>query len=391
MLRRAFLSSLASAPLLPHLPAQRATLRVGVIGHTTRGNYGHGLDTLWLQEPRTTIVAVSDPDPAGLAAAQKRLSAPEAHSDHRALLEKARPHIVAICPRHADQHHQMLKDAIEAGVRGIYIEKPYVRTPREADEISQLAKTHGTRIAVAHRNRYHPALLKTAALLKEGTFGTPLEIRARGKEDKRGGALDLWVLGSHVLNLAAFFAGTPTTCTASVRLEGRPVTQADIREGDEGLGPLAGDEVRARFETPSGIPIYFDSKKDQGNKAAGFGLQLVCSEAVIDLRTDAEPMIHVLPGNPFRPTPTPRAWTPLTSGGVGVPEPLPNIKALIAGHQLPASNLIECMETGAEPTCGPTEAAATVEMIASIFESHRQNSATVRLPLSHRDNPLSRL
>jgi hypothetical protein len=49
------------------------------------------------------------------------------------------------------------------------------------------------------------------------------------------------------------------------------------------------------------------------------------------------------------------------------------------------------METGAEPTCGPTEAAATVEMIASIFESHRQNSATVRLPLSHRDNPLSRL
>jgi hypothetical protein len=102
-------------------------------------------------------------------------------------------------------------------------------------------------------------------------------------------------------------------------------------------------------------------------------------------------MIHVLPGNPFRPTPSPRAWTPLTSGGVGVPEPLPNIKALIAGHQLPASNLIECMETGAEPTCGPTEAAATVEMIASIFESHRQNSATVRLPLSHRDNPLSRL
>ena len=391
MLRRAFLSTLASIPLLPDLIAQRAPLRVGVIGHTTRGNYGHGLDTMWLSEPRTSVIAVSDPDPNGRAAAQKRLSAPEAHADHRALLEKSRPDIVAICPRHADQHHQMLADAIMAGVRGIYIEKPYVRTPREADEISQLSKKHGTKIAVAHRNRYHPALLKTAALLKEGRFGALLEIRARGKEDKRGGALDLWVLGSHVLNLAAFFTGTPTACTASVRLEGRPVTKSDVRDGDEGLGPLAGDEVRARFETPSGVPIYFDSKKDQGNKAAGFGIQLICSETIIDLRTDAEPMIQVLLGNPFRPTPTPRAWVPLTSGGVGVPEPLASIKALIAGHQLPASNLIECMETGAEPTCGPTEAAATVEMIASVFESHRQHGAMVRLPLSHRDNPLSLL
>ncbi len=391
MYRRTFLTTLASAPLLPDLIAKTAPLRVGVIGHTGRGKYGHGLDTMWLQEPRTAIVAVSDPDPEGRAAAQKRLSVTEAHADHRSLLEKTRPDIVAICPRYADQHHRMLSDAIEAGVRGIYIEKPYVRTPREADEISQLVKKHGTRIAVAHRNRYHPSLLQAATLLKGGTFGPLLEIRARGKEDKRGGALDLWVLGSHVLNLAAFFTGTPTACSASILLAGSPVTKSDIRDGDEGLGPLAGDEVHARFKTPSGVPIYFDSKKDQGNKTAGFGLQLICSEAVIDLRTDAEPMIHVLQGSPFRPTSTPRAWLPLTSGGIGVPEPLANIKSLIAGHQLPASNLLECISTGAEPTCGPTEAAATVEMISAIFESHRLKSATVQLPLSHRDNPLSLL
>ena len=48
-------------------------LSVAVIGHTGRGNFGHGLDTLWLQIPETNIVAVSDPDEAGREKARKKL------------------------------------------------------------------------------------------------------------------------------------------------------------------------------------------------------------------------------------------------------------------------------------------------------------------------------
>ena len=36
--------------------------RVAVIGHTGRGNYGHGLDTVWLHVPEATIVGVADPN-----------------------------------------------------------------------------------------------------------------------------------------------------------------------------------------------------------------------------------------------------------------------------------------------------------------------------------------
>ena len=394
MIRRQFLTSITSlAPMwiLSNIHAQTASLRVGVIGHTGRGNYGHGLDTMWLQTPHTTIVGVSDPDEAGRTAAVKRLSAPAAFSDHRDLLEKTRPDIVSICPRHVDQHHQMLSDAILNGVKGIYIEKPFVRTPKEADDIRQLASKHGTRVAVAHRNRYHPALQRTADLLKEGVFGTLLEVRTRGKEDSRGGALDLWVLGSHVLNLGAFFTGIPTSCNATVFTEGRPVKAADVKDGAEGVGPLAGDEVHARFTTPSGVPLFFDSKKDQGSKGAGFGIQLICSDAIVDLRTDAEPMVHVRRGNPFSPSQTPRGFEVLSSAGLGLPEPLSDIKSLIAGHQLPARNLIECMTTGSDPLCGLKEAAATVEMICAIFESHRLSGANVALPIPRRDNPLANL
>ena len=47
-------------------------LRVGVIGHTGRGNYGHGLDTVWLKLPDTEIMAVADAHVNGLANALRR-------------------------------------------------------------------------------------------------------------------------------------------------------------------------------------------------------------------------------------------------------------------------------------------------------------------------------
>ena len=37
-------------------------LRVAVVGHTNRGNFGHAMDTAFSRVPGTRIVAVADPD-----------------------------------------------------------------------------------------------------------------------------------------------------------------------------------------------------------------------------------------------------------------------------------------------------------------------------------------
>ena len=55
--------------------------RVAIIGRTGRGNYGHGLDTVWLDVPGAEIVAVADDHKGGLAAAAKRVKAPAAYAD----------------------------------------------------------------------------------------------------------------------------------------------------------------------------------------------------------------------------------------------------------------------------------------------------------------------
>jgi predicted dehydrogenase len=393
MNRRQFISTTAagSLALAAGGAAVRERLRVAVIGHTGRGNYGHGLDAMWAQLPETETVAVADADPKGLEGARQRLKLTRGFSDYRQMLAEVKPDLVAIGPRHIDQHRDMTLAAVEAGARGIYIEKPFCRTPAEADEIVAACDRRKVRLAVAHRNRWHPVLPVLQKLMAEGALGRVLEIRARGKEDQRGGSLDLWVLGGHLFNLAAVFAGKPLACSAIVLQDGRPVTRADVKPGDEGVGPLAGNEVHARFETGSGIPVFFDSIARAGVREAGFGLQLIGTGGVFDLRVDQEPLAHFRAGNPFQPAKEPRAWTPVTTAGIGQPEPVANLGRLMSGHVIAGRDLIAAVREGREPLCGARDGALTVEMICAVFESHRQGGTRVTLPLQTREHPWSLL
>lgn len=393
MNRRQFITTATATSLALNVPAAElpSKLRVAVIGHTGRGNYGHGLDTMWLQLPETQIVAVADADAKGLAATLKKLNVTVGFADYRKMLAETKPDIVAVAPRHLDQHRDMLLAAIDAGARGIYVEKPYCRTPAEADEIFIRCRQHAVRIAIAHRNRWHPVLPVIQKLIADGLIGRVLEIRARGKEDQRGGSLDLWVLGSHLFNLATVFAGKPLTCSATVFQNGKPVTRADVKPGDEGVGPLAGNEVHARFETETGVPMFFDSIANAGVREAGFGVQLIGTKGIIDFRIDQEPFAHLLAGNPFQPAKDARQWTPISTAGVGQPEPIANLGKQLMGHVIPGRDLIAAMRENREPLCSARDGALTVEMICAVFESHRQSGQRVALPLKERDHPLTKL
>ncbi len=393
MNRRHFLTTSATAglALATHAADSHSKLRVAVIGHTGRGNYGHGIDTMWLQLPETQIIAVADADAKGLAGALKKLNVGAGFADYRKMLAETKPDIVAIGPRHIDQHRDMALAAIEAGAHGIYIEKPYCRTPEEADEIVAAGERRKVRIAVAHRNRWHPVIPVLQKLIAEDTIGRVLEIRTRGKEDHRGGALDLWVLGCHLFNLATVFAGKPLTCSATVFQDGKLATRADVKPGDEGVGPLAGNEVHARFETESGIPVFFDSIAKAGVREAGFGVQIIGTKGIIDLRIDAEPLAHLLLGNPFQPVKEARQWVPITTAGIGKPEPIANLGKLMSAHTIPGRDLIAAIREQREPLCSAHHGALTVEMICAVFESHRLGGQRVSLPLATRDNPLTKL
>ncbi|KAF0176735.1 MAG: 3-chlorobenzoate-3 4-dioxygenase dihydrogenase related protein [Limisphaerales bacterium] len=391
--RRQFLGTVATSSLALAARGAGATPHwsVAVIGHTGRGDYGHGLDTMWEKLPETQLMAVADADAKGLAAAQKKLNVTRGFTDYRKMLAEVKPDIVAIGMRHVDQHRDVALAVAASGARGIYIEKPFCRTPAEADEIVAACEKHNVKLAVAHRNRWHPVLPAIDKLVKDGAIGRLLELRVRGKEDARGGSLDLWVLGSHLLNLICYFGGQPLGCSATVSQAGKPITRADVKDGAEGLGPLAGNEVHARFDMERGIPAYFDSVATAGDRAAGFGLQLIGTKGIIDLRVDQDPVAHYLAGNPHRPVKEPRAWQVISTAGIGQPEPVADISKQVMAHLVSGRDLLASIRENRQPLCSARDGRTTVEMIAAVFESHRLQGQRIAFPLTARDNPLTRL
>ena len=389
MNRRRFLQASTACLLAPSvataMPSQKS--RVAVIGY--QGDFGHELDRLWLGIPETEIVAVSDPDAKALSSRLKGLGVTAGFADYREMLEKVRPDIVSIAPRKIAHHHEMAMAAAKSGAKGIYMEKPFCRTLAEADEIIAACEKSGVRLALAHRNRYHPVLPTVAALVKDGRIGRLLEIRCRGKEDARGGGLDLWVLGSHVLNVALIFTGSPVACSATLFQDKQPAGPSDLRDGAEGVGPLAGDALHARFDTDSGVPIFFESVKQAGNADVGFGLQLIGTQGVIDLRMDQGVMAHYRAGNPFQPTAPPHTWEVISTGGIGVVEPLADVPQQVTSHRLAVRDLLTAIQEIRPPLCSAADGRTVLEMTMGVFSSHVKGGSRVTLPLEDRRHPLA--
>ncbi len=369
--------------------------RIGVIGHTGRGNYGHGIDRVWLELPQCEIVGVADANEAGLKAAVTRLKAPKGFADYRKMLDELKPDIAAVGPRWLDQHRDMVVAAAERGIH-IYMEKPFCRTLEEADQIVAECEKNKVKLAIAHQTRWSPKLQTISDLLAEGAIGDILEFRGRGKEDRRGGGEDLWVLGSHIMNLIHHFGGQLNWCFASVLQDGKPVTKEHVVDGPEGIGLLAGDSINAMYGFDNGVTAYFGSHRYAGGFGAQttqpgrrFGLQIHGTQGIIEVLTGHMPHVHILQDTMWSPGRSGKRWIPVSSAGIGKEEPLPD-GGLHGGNLLACQDLIAAIEQDRLPECNVYEALTTVEMIAAVFESHR-TGGPVTFPLKNRKNPLESL
>jgi predicted dehydrogenase len=389
MNRRDFAITTSTALAAPAVLAAPARRRVCVIGHTGRGNFGHGLDTVWLKLPETQIVGVADANAGGLKKAIKKLKLREGYSDYRKMLAELKPEFVSVAPRHADQHFDMCMAAIDNGARGIYIEKPFCRSPEAADKLIAAAKKSGVKIAVAHRNRYHPTLPVVKKLIDDGKIGKLLFMAGQGVGDRRGGGEDLWVLGSHVFNLYHYFAGKPQSCSAVMLKDGKKVTQADVYDGAEGLGPLAGNELHARWHMQNGVMATYSTIANDGTDRKAYGLHLTGTKGYISIYIDKDPLAWYVERSPFVSHAELPKRTPITAAGVGKAEPDKDKVATVHNHVIAVRDLLEAVDKDRAPLCDAAQGAVTVEMICSVFASHVNGGAEVSLPLKARSNALA--
>jgi predicted dehydrogenase len=333
-------------------------------------------------------VAVADDDKAGLAAARQRLGVERGYLDYRQMLDEARPDVVSIAPRWVDRHAEMIEAVTQRGIH-IYLEKPLCRTLDEADRIVAACERSHVKLAVAFPTRYSPKLPVVKQLIDSGRIGRVLEYRARGKEDARGGGEDLWVLAPHLFNLIHYFAGEPQWCMARVTQSGRDLQPSDVTDGNEGIGPLAGDAVQAMYGLPDGQTAYFGSHRGAGGGDTRFGVQIFGTGGVIEIQSRYLPEVRLLEDPCWSPGRSGAAWQHVSSAGAGAAEPLNELDPH-AGNVAAVNDLLDAIEEDRQPLASVYDARWALEMVSAPFESQRTRQR-VSLPLATRQNPLSLL
>lgn len=363
--------------------------RVGIIGATGRGDYGHAVDVPFTKLPNVQIVALADANPKGLSQAKERLKPQNSYTDYREMLSKESLDLVAICPRWIDQHFEMLMACAKANCH-VYMEKPFCRTLIECDQVRKEFEDRKLKLAIAHTAQYSPVLDVAMELINDGAIGQVLELRGRGKEDHRGGAEDMWVLGSHIFALMRTFAKSdPASCVSQVTQNGEPIRKEHVVEGNEGLGPLAGDHVQVMYTFNDGVMGYFGSRKAMAASPSRFALQVFGSKGILEIESGYLAAAHLLRDGSWSSGRSGKNWERVTSAGVGKPEPI-KAGSYEDGHLAAIKDLMLAIEQDRAPKCSLTDAIGITEMILGAFESQRVGQR-VLLPSKTREHPLTLL
>ena len=305
------------------------------------------------------------------------------------MLDREKPQFVVVGPRWLDGHKDMILACAENGVLGVFCEKPLAPDLASCDAIVEACERSHVKLAMAFQTRYSPRYERIKALIAEGAIGEVLELRGRGKEDRRGGGEDLMVLGVHILDLCHDLLGEPAWCFARVSERGRPVGPGEVRAGAEGIGPLAGDRVDAMFGfqgTPAVAHFATSRPKEPGRR---FGLTICGSKGCIWMGTGWMPPAFLLPDPTWTATGS-TAWSPITGAGEGQARAA-GANDLAAGNRAIVADLIRAVETDTQPRTDARAARTAVEMVLACYASHGRGGM-VTLPLADRDaHPLTRL
>ena len=177
------------------------TLRAAVIG----GGLGGSHAWAYSRSTRYDLAAVCDIDPGVLPSFYERAGIPAGgigeYTDYRLMLEREALDVVSVAtPDHL--HADAVCRASEAGVRGIFCEKPLATTLKDADRMIAAVEANGACISVDHTRSWIPRYQETRQAVRDGAVGPLTRILAH-----MGGRRSmLFRNGTHLVDAVCYFA-----------------------------------------------------------------------------------------------------------------------------------------------------------------------------------------
>ena len=306
----------------------------------------------YVASPHTELVAGADPhaEQGAIFAQRWGLESGQIYADYREMLEAEKPDFVSLCTT-ARHRAAIMIDAINAGVKAIWAEKPFTLSLAEADEVIDLCDRKGVAVVVNCSRRYNVFFTEARRMVEEGELGEILQITAYTQ-------CNLSSNGSHAIDTMRYLVGGNVEWVFG-EMESDEKAAAD--EDLMGNGYLAFDNgVRGFLRgTPTGAaPWEFDLIGAVGrvrSLAQGMETQYYCW----------------VPGGLRNQRLPARAPFPL-------PTTIPSMGLAII------EDLVQCIDSGAQPRCSGEDGRTALEIAIALRESHRQGGRRIDLPLADR-------
>lgn len=206
---------------------------VGLIGYGLGGSIFHAPMIAAIPGLRLARIASSRAGPDVLQA----YPGVSLDTTPQAMLDDPAIALVVVCTPNAS-HFALARAALQAG-KHVVVDKPFVLSSAEGDELAALARAKGLKLGVYHNRRWDGDFLTLRQVLASGELGAvhtfrahfdryAPEVKVRWKEQAQPGAGVLWDLGSHLIDQALQLFGKPRAVTAhlSVQREGAQVEDA---------------------------------------------------------------------------------------------------------------------------------------------------------------------
>jgi predicted dehydrogenase len=359
--------------------------------------------------PGVELVALADPYAPALEERGGQFGIPPAsrYADYSEMLARERLDVVTICTQ-APVHCAATLAAAEAGVRGIFCEKPIALDLVEADRMVAACEVHGAVLAINHWLRLAPATQKAVELVRDGVIGEPLAIRIHDKGGRPAG-IALIELCTHFFDLARLFGGDPAWVQAQfsvlddgvARLAGpgdvKPSQVAWPRDKDCGL--IMGDRCSATFGflpnlemNSRGLVTTYQGFFQPPGKTWRSGIEILGLDGVLALNSSGEGALELhLHRGPWE---TPGRFEPILVGDAALPRfqdgrPAGPDEFFVPGMVGMLESLVRALDAGEEHPSSGRDGRWAMEMIMGAFASHAQGRL-LTLPLAERRHPLER-
>lgn len=357
------------------------TLKIGIIGHTGCGDYGHSLDQAFVGVKDAEIMALADPDEEGRLAALKRTGARRSYARYEEMLEKENLNIVVLATHEMSNHLDMVCTAADHGVH-VYAEKPLATTPAEVDTMVDRCNQAGVLLIMAHPWRGRPEIQHQAIpMIREGKIGSPRWARMYGFGGENGG--DQWFIDlyPHFFDFLWQLFGEPAWCQAIITQDGHPALPVDRKNGLFGMGTSAGNGMWAHYQF-DGFNAEFESFSGDGiDNPYRIDIHGTAGTLVLPGPTQDGPDIYYHPHTNPKPFED-NLWEILAH------EQVSGKQKWINAHHRMARSMMDLIK-GKEPEyelCHATTARRHIEMAMGARLSHIRGSR-VTFPLVENENP----